>query len=431
MIYLDHNATTPLDPEVLEAMLPYLSGRFGNPSCAHALGREARAAVDEARGRIADMMGCARGELIFTSGGSEANTMVFERILGSEKYGGRHIVIGGGEHPSIVAAARRAAGRGYEVSVAELNACGEVTADAVRAVVREDTALVSVMHAQNEVGTVNNLEEIAEVLGHKRILYHTDAAQSVGKIPTSFPFTGCNLMTIVPHKFYGPRGIGALIAHNFVPVEPLVLGGGQESGRRAGTENVAAIVGFAKALELAWGYKLAEQGEVQTALRDYLHLRISEEVQGVQLNGHPKDRLPTTLNLSFEGVSGRALVAALDEEGIAVSAGSACHEDGEEPSAVLMAMGLSRERALGAVRVSIGRGTRVEDADRFVDVLSACVAKLRGEGGELGAMAPPRCPRCERSLKVMSTSGGPLIACEAYDQECRHLLPLPGTRPPE
>lgn len=433
MIYLDHNATTPLDPEVLEAMMPYLTENYANASSGHALGKAAREAVNKARQRIADLLGCDRREVIFTSGGTEANNLAFHGPLSSGQFDGKHIVIGGAEHPSVVAAAKRMEKSGFEISIAEIDEYGEVTAEAVEKVLRKDTVLVSVMHAQNEVGTVSNLEEIGEALGFRRVLFHTDAAQSVGKVPTSFPFMGTQLMTVVPHKFYGPKGIGALIVHRPIKMEAFVAGGGQEDGRRGGTENVAAIVGFAKALELSWGSRLAEQGETLTALRDYFHLRLSEELRGVVLNGHVKYRLPTTLNVSFLGIHAGALTQKV--ESCLLGKGSACHEGSEEPSETLTKMGIDRDRALAALRLSIGRSNTVEQIDTAIDEIVAGVKALRTDKGIDEASLPesqgPECPRCGKGLKTMSTAGGMLVCCVGYDVDCNHLLPLPGTRPPE
>lgn len=433
MIYLDHNATTPLDSEVLEAMMPYLTENYANPSSGHAMGKAARAAVDKARQRIADLLGCDRRSVIFTSGGTEANNLAFQGPLNSGQFDGKHVVIGGAEHPSVVAAAKRMEKRGFEISVAEIDQHGEVTAEAVEKVLRKDTVLVSIIHAQNEVGTVSNLEEIGEALGFRRVLFHTDAAQSVGKIPTSFPFMGTQLMTVVPHKFYGPKGIGALIVERSIKLEPFVVGGGQEDGRRGGTENVAAIVGFAKALELSWGSRLADQGETLTALRDYLHLRLSEELRGVVLNGHVKYRLPTTLNVSFLGISAAALTQKVEQ--CLLGKGSACHESSEEPSETLTKMGCDRDRALAAIRLSIGRSNTVEEIDTAIDEIVAGVKALRADKGIAESSLPeseqPECPRCGKGLKTMSTAGGMLVSCVGYEVDCKHLLPLPGTRPPE
>lgn len=431
MIYFDHNATTALDEEVLEAMLPYLKQHYANSSSRHGLGLEAKKGVDAARSKIADLLGCDKREVIFTSGGTEANNLALKGTLATGQFEGKHVVIGGGEHPSVKYAAKQLEKQGFEISVAAVNEFGEVTAEAVAACLRKDTALVSVMHAQNEVGTVNNIEEIAEALGHRRILFHTDAAQTVGKIPTSFPFMGTQMMTVAAHKFHGPKGIGALIANTFVKFEAQNVGGSHEGGRRGGTLNVPGIVGFAKALELAWGSRLAEHGETLTALRDYLHLRFTEELEGVLLNGHIKDRLPNTLNLSFMGVSSAELAQSLKT--VALSTGAACHDQSAEPSEIMKAMGIERDRALASVRISIGRDNTVEEADQAIDEIVKAVKALREKSSSTTypqSMAP-QCPRCQKGLGMMSTSGGMLVKCVDYDNGCKHLLPLPGTRPPE
>jgi len=426
MIYLDHNATTPLDERVLEAMLPYLREQHGNPSCAHAQGRAAKRAVDDARRCIGDLLGAAPDEVIFTSGGSEANNLAIKGILAGGGYKGRHVLIGAAEHPSVSKAARQLEKDGYRVEEIPVDGSGMVTPEALRAAITPETVFISIMHAQNEVGTVNNILELCEVIGSKRILFHTDAAQSCGKIPTSFPLMGPNLMTIVGHKLYGPKGIGALIANRGLKIIPQIAGAGQEHDRRAGTENVAAIVGLAKAIELTAGYTLQVHGETITALRDYFHLKLAKALPGVVLNGHRKQRLPTTLNLSFLGLSSAKLAEAIGEE-IIVGTGAACHDRKQRLSGTFRAMGLGEERGLSSLRLSLGKDNTVPEIDRAVLCIVGAVESLREKAGcsEFEPSIGPSCPRCDNGLRVFEHERGPGIACQ--DEGCRHLIPLPGT----
>lgn len=429
MIDFDNNATTPLDPEVFEVMEPWLKGA-GNPSSGHARGRKAREAVEDARQEIADLLGSDRREVVFTSGGTEANNLAIKGTLRAGKLKGRHIIRSAIEHPCVREPYSQLEQEGFEVTVAPVDEFGEVHAEALKELIRPDTVMISVMHANNEIGTVNNLQEIAEMIGYKRIMLHSDAAQSVGKLPTSFPLLGPNLMSLAAHKFHGPKGVGALIVNRGVELRPLNAGGGHESGRRSGTLNVAGIVGMAKALRLAWGSRLAEQGETITALRDYVHLRLAEELRGVKLNGHPKYRLPSTLNLSFEGIKGKDLMTRLDELGVCVSTASACQSGAAAPSAVLMALGHSVGRALSSIRISFARTNTVEEADAAVEAMVKSVKELRAaesvDEASLAESDRPQCPRTGEPLTVMSTSGGLLMQGGGG-----HLLPLPGTRPPE
>jgi cysteine desulfurase len=423
-IYLDHNATTPLAAEVREAMQPFLHGRFGNASCKHALGQDARAAIEDARRVVADFFGCARDEVVFTGGGTEANNLAIKGAALARRERGRHVVISSVEHPSVSLSARFLESLGFEVSVAAATPTGEITPEAVAAVIRKDTQLVSIVHANNEVGTINRLAEIAGVVRGRRIAFHSDAIQTAGKIPTAYPFLGVDLLSVAAHKLYGPKGVGCLIVGRGVTLEPLLHGAGHEKGRRSGTENTAGIVGFAAALGLARRH-MVESGERIVALRDLLHLRLAESLTGVVLNGSALDRLPNTLNVSFLGVSGGDLAARL--EGVTVATGPACHDRSTAPSATFQAMGLGPERASSSLRISLGRSTTLADIEKVADDLTEAVTALRASVSlDAAAKKPserPRCPRCERSLKLEALRSVAAIVCDAHPA-CRYEVAL-------
>lgn len=421
-IYLDHNATTPLAPEVLEAMLPFLEGGHGNPSCGHRLGREARAAIDGVRRTISEILGCARDEIVFTSGGTEANNLAIKGAAWALRERGRHVLIGAGEHPSVGAAAGWLTALGFEVDAVRVDDTGQVTPDALEAALRDDTVLVSVMTAQNVVGTINRIDELAEVLAGKRVVLHTDAAQAVGKIPTAFPFLGADLMTVAAHKLYGPKGVGALIVRRGTPLEPLLHGAGHEAGRRSGTENTAGIVGLGRALELARS-TLADAGERMVALRDALHVLLAEALPGVVLNGRPLDRLPNTLNLSFLGVSGAALAERVPD--LLLATGPACHDRSAGPSPAFAAMGLGADRSGSSLRISLGRANRWDEIQAAADALIGAVGALRADGGGSSPAAGepsrrPLCPRCERhELRIDRGGIAPAVVCDRHPV-CRY-----------
>lgn len=420
-IYLDYNATTPLDPEVHRAMQPFLEGRHGNPSCSHRWGLEARAAIDGARRTLSEFFGCSTREIVFTSGGSEANNLALKGVAFARRDQGKHILIGAAEHPSIVAPARFLERHGFEVSTVPCTETGQITPDALHAALRNDTLLVSIMTAQNVVGTINRIEELAEVVCGRRILFHTDAAQAAGKIPTAFPFLGVDLMTIVGHKLYGPKGVGALIVRRGLELEPLIHGAGHEGGRRAGTENTAGIVGLAAAVLRARAL-MASSGERMVALRDALHLRLCEGLTGVVLNGDPLDRLPNTLNLSFLGVSGAAIAERVPD--LLLATGPACSDRSDAPSPTFEAMGLGIDRSSSSLRISLGRENTLDEIERAADLLIDAVEALRREVSLPSVAsrpsAPPRCPRCELHPLRLEMSGlAPAVVCNV-NPTCRY-----------
>ena len=373
MIYLDHNATTPVDPEVLDAMLPFLRDEFGNPSSSHALGRRARAAVEQAREQVADLLNCHPEEIVFTGGGSEANNLALKGAAEVLADRGNHIITSVIEHPAIINPCHYLERKGFRVTYLPVDGAGLVTPQAVREAITQRTVLISVMHANNEVGTIEPIAEIGAIARERGIWFHSDAAQSVGKIPTRVDDLNVDLLSVAGHKLYAPKGVGALYMRSGVRLEPLIHGAGHERGLRAGTENVAGIVGLAKACELA-GRNLAEAAGRIQGLRDQLHRKLQERVSSTLLNGHPDKRLPNTLNVSLEGVDSDRLLAALPE--IAASTGAACHAHSREPSAVLTAMGVPAEMALGAVRFSLGRRTTSEEIGRAVDLIASAVSRL-------------------------------------------------------
>lgn len=373
VIYLDYNATTPVAPEVLEEMLPYLRDRFGNPSSSHTYGLEARKAVEVARERVAGLLGCAPGEVIFTSGGSEANNLALKGVALANRHRGNHIITSSIEHPSVARVCHYLESLGFQVTYLPVDQYGMVDPEAVRQAITASTILISVMHANNEVGTIQPLAAIGEIAREHGVWFHTDAAQSVGKIPTRVDDLRVDLLTVAGHKLYAPKGVGALYLRRGTNIQPLIHGADHEQGRRAGTENVAGIVGLGKACELA-RERLPESVPAMIELRDYFFALLNQEAE-VSLNGHPTERLPNTLNVSFAGVSGSRLLESTPE--VAASTGSACHSGEERMSPVLAAMGVEPERGHGAVRLSLGRWTTRREVEEAARLLARQAAQLR------------------------------------------------------
>ena len=375
-IYLDHNASTPVRPEVLEAMLPYFSEHFGNASSVHAFGQEAKGAVEDARAQVALLLNATPGEIVFTSGGTESDNI---GVIGGARalpFKGRHIIVSAIEHDAVRHAADALESEGYAVTRVSPGASGVVSAEAVAAAIRPDTALVSVMAANNESGVVQPVAEIGALCASRGVAFHVDAVQAAGKIPIDVQGWQATLATIAGHKFYGPKGVGALyVKRGFKPV-PLQFGGEHEKGRRPGTENVPAIVGLGKASELA-RKELPESASRVSRLRDRLETSIMERVPNVVRHGDGALRVPNTSHLSFVGAEGEHLILSLDMKGIAVSSGAACKAGSSHPSHVLLAMGVPREIAQSAVRFSLGRCSTEQEIDRVLEILPAVVTKLR------------------------------------------------------
>jgi cysteine desulfurase len=358
-IYLDYNASTPIDPAVSAVMKPFLADHYGNPSSGHWASTGAKAAIETARSQVAALLGCHSDEIVFTSGGSEANNLALKGVVFKLRERGDHIVTTSIEHPAILEPLQFLSRLGVRVTFLPVDNTGRVDPDDLRAAISPRTMLISIMHANNEVGTIQPIEECARVAHDHGILFHTDAAQSVGKIPTDVNQLGVELLSIAGHKLYAPKGIGALFIRRGISLEPLIHGGGHESGRRAGTENALLVVGLGKASELA--RDLAAMDSVRT-LRDHFWVELKKRFgDSVALNGHPTHRLPNTLNVSFVGRIGAEILAQLD--GVAAATGSACHSGHVELSPVLKAMGVKTDVGMGAVRFSLGRGTTLDEID--------------------------------------------------------------------
>lgn len=368
-IYLDYNATTPVDPAVAEAMQPYIAMHYGNPSSAHVYGRTTKDAVEAARGQVADLLGCAPEEVMFTGGGSESNNTVLKGVAYTYRHRGNHIITSQVEHPATINPCQFLEQQGLRVTYLPVDRTGMVDPDDVRQAITPQTILLSIMHANNEVGTLQPIAEIAEAAHERGVLLHTDAAQSVGKIATDVDTLGVDLLTVTGHKMYAPKGVGALYVRTGTRLDAVIHGGGHEHGLRAGTENVPYIVGLGAAAELA-AERLHNGAHAEIrALRDRLHATLADRVPGLELNGHPERRLPNTLNVSFPGRDGERLLAQAPS--IAAATGSACHSGRTDPSSVLTAMGLDAPRALGAVRLSLGYDNTAAEIDEAARALTS------------------------------------------------------------
>lgn len=374
MVYLDHNATTPLDERVLDAMLPYLGGQFGNPSSVHALGREARRALDIAREQVAQLVGAHPTQVIFTSGGTEANNTALKGIA-LRSIPGR-IAVSAIEHASVMLPAASLQQMGWQIDAIDVDNQGICHSDDLASVLHPDTRLVSVMWANNETGTVLPVAPLAEQCRERGVFFHTDAVQAVGKVDVDFPASGAHLMSLSAHKLYGPKGVGALIWDKAVDMEPLLHGGGQEKGRRGGTENLPAIVGFGKAAELA-SVELNERSRHLNKLRVLLEKRLAQAIPQAVIFARYAERLPNTVFFTVPGIEGQTLIMALDQQNIAVASGSACGSEHTEPSPVLKAMGVESELALGAVRISLGKDNSEQDIEALVSALVSQVKQLQ------------------------------------------------------
>lgn len=375
-VYLDNAATTALSPRVLEAMLPYFTQHYGNPSSVHAFGREAKQGLDKARDQVAKALHCDPSEVIFTGCGTESDNTV---LLGvAQRYGnkGKHIITTNVEHHAILHTCEYLEKQGYSVTYLPVDQDGLVTAEQVAAAIRPDTILVSIMFANNEVGTIMPIQEIGAVCKEKGVLFHTDAVQAVGHIPVDVQAMHIDMLSLSAHKFHGPKGVGALYCRKGIRLPSYIMGGAQERGRRAGTENVAGIVGLGAAIQLATE-QLEENRAKMTALRDRLMTGIQARISEVNLNGHPTNRLPNNVNFSFKYIEGESILLMLDMNGIAASSGSACTSGSLDPSHVLLALGLPHEIAHGSVRLTLGDETTEEDIDYTIDVLEKTVARLR------------------------------------------------------
>jgi len=376
-IYLDHNATTPLDPLVAERMAQTLRDTWGNASSIHHFGQQAKAALDAARSAVAALIGGEASEVVFTAGGTESDNVAIRGAAEAMEPSGRKLLVTSGiEHEAVLNTMKALARRGWRVTIVPVDPSGIVSIERLREAITADTALVSVMHANNEIGTIQPIAEIAAIAHDRGALFHTDAVQSAGKMPIDVRALGVDLLTIAAHKFYGPKGAGALWVKRGVRLLSPITGGKQERSRRAGTENVAAIVGMGVAAEVA-PRKMPTEGPRLAALRDRLEAGILSRVSGTERNGTAEPRVPNTTNISVDRVEAESLLIGLDLAGIAVSSGSACSSGTLEPSHVLKAMGLPHARTLGSIRFSLGAGNTDADIDRVLEVLPPLVEKLR------------------------------------------------------
>ncbi len=361
MIYLDYNATTPIAREVADAMMPFILEDFGNPSSAHPMGKRAKEALEAARGQISTLLGCEANEIIFTSSGTESNNMVLKSLAWTLRKKGRHIITTKIEHPAIINTALFLMETGCDVSFVPVDRYGQVDPDEVKKAVQKDTILITVMHANYETGTIQPLAEISSIARECGVLFHTDAAQSIGKIETKVHDLGVDFLTIAGHKIYAPKGVGALYIRKGVKIEPFMHGGGQEMGLRSSTENVILNVGLGKACELILDSLSDDMSRIRE-LRDRLHDRIRSAIPGTVLNGHPEQRLPNTLYLSIPGMTGEELLNKIPD--LCASKGAACHDRSVKLSHVLEAMGVREEVGKGAIRLSLGRPTTEAEVDQ-------------------------------------------------------------------
>lgn len=395
-VYLDNAATTPILPQVLEAMLPFYSGICGNPSSIHRMGREARQAVEGSRGKIARLLGSHDSEIVFTSGGTEADNLAIKGVAYAMRKKGKHIITTTIEHHAVLNTCKCLESEGFEVTYLSVDPTGLVEPKSVEESIRRDTILISVMHANNEVGTIEPIRQIGQMTRERGISFHTDAVQTFGHIPTLVDELGVDLLSTSAHKLYGPKGVGALYIRHGTRIKPIIHGGRQEDGLRASTENVPGIVGFGKAAQIALD-EMEEREKRVLRLRDRLSKRILDTIDYSRLNGHPKLRLPGNVNVALRYVEGESLVLGLDQEGICVSTGSACSSPELGASHVLQAMGLTHEDLHGSVRFSLGIQNTLEEIDFAIGVLNRVTEKLRRMSPLYGGVNNLRKPEVERS----------------------------------
>ncbi len=376
VVYMDHAATTPVRPEVVEAMLPYFSERYGNPSSLYALAREAKGAVEEARGQVASAIGAEPEEIFFTSGGTESDNWAIKGVAAGLRKRGDHIITSSIEHSAVIHPCRELEKEGFRVTYLPVDEFGRVDPGVVEDAITDATILISVMAANNEIGTIQPVAEIGRIAHDRGVLFHTDAVQAIGAFPVDVDAIGADLLALTAHKFGGPKGAGALYVRKRTRIATLMEGGAQERGRRAGTENVPGIVGLGRAIELA----VAEMPRNATriaGMRDRMIREILDAIPDTRLNGHPTERLPNNVNVAFRYVEGESILLLLDSLGIAASSGSACTSASLEPSHVLLAIGLPHEIAHGSLRLTLGQDTTEDDVDHVLSVLPGVIKRLR------------------------------------------------------
>jgi len=416
-VYLDYNATTPIAPEVAEAMMPFLRGHYGNPSSSHPYGVEAKKAVEAARRHVAAAIGCDPAEVVFTSGGTESNNHAIQGVARAYRGKGNHIITSAVEHPAVIEVCRYLEKEGFVITVLSVDERGMVDPADLEKAIRPETILVTVMHSNNEVGTLQPVARLAEIARSRGVLFHSDAAQSVGKVPVDVRELGVDLLSVAGHKLYGPKGVGALYIRSGLELARILHGADHESGRRPGTENVLLVVGLGKACEVA-ARDLEKNRAHFRAMRDRLYEKIEGELggEGIRWNGDRRGGLPNTLSLSFRGVEANTLLSEIGEE-VAASAGAACHVDRVDVSAVLQAMNVPTEWAMGTVRLTTGRGTTEEEIDRAAQVITSAVRRLRPGGEE---PAPSR--EEGKEIRLTRYTHGPGCACKLRPQELEKIL---------
>lgn len=375
-IYFDHSATTPVHPDVAEEMLRYLTGKFGNPSSLHSFGREAKKAMEEAREKVAEHIGAKNEEVVFTSGGTEADHLAIKGAVYANRKKGNHIITSAVEHHAVLDTCKSLEKEGYEVTVLPVDGYGMISPQEVEKAIKDNTIFITIMHANNEVGTIQPISEIGAIARERNILFHTDAVQSLGKIPVDVNDLKVDLLTVSGHKIYAPKGVGALYIRQGVNWRPYNYGGGQERKHRPGTENVPGIVAMGKAVELAASDMEKENARL-TVLRDKLIKGVTENISHVRLAGHPTRRLPNNANFVFEFIDGGAMLLNLDMHGVAASSGSACTAGTVSASHVLLAMGIPHQIAYGSLRLTLGRSNTDEDVERFLELMPQIIEWLR------------------------------------------------------
>jgi cysteine desulfurase len=375
-IYVDNAATTQVDEAVIEAMLPYMRSKYGNASSLHLFGREAYQGLEKARQQVADLLNATTKEIIFTSGGTESDNLAIKGIAHKLKEKGKHIITSNIEHPAVIEACQALASQGFEITYLPVDPYGIINIDILRKSIKKETILISIMHGNNEIGTIEPIQEICEIAHEKEIIFHTDAVQTVGKIPLDMKKMNIDLLSISAHKIYGPKGVGALFKREGVIIKPLIHGGGHEQGFRSGTENVVGTVGLGKAAELSRS-RMLEDSKKMSIMRDNLIEKVTTEIEESYLNGHPKLRLPNNAHFRFSGIEGESLLLSLDERGIAASTGSACSSKKLLPSHVLMALGLNEVQAHGSLRISLGRNSEEKDIEYIHNSIKEIIVRLR------------------------------------------------------
>lgn len=416
-IYLDYNATTPVDGEVSQAMQPFLKELFGNPSSFHRWGAEARKAVEKGRRQVAALLRCRPEEVIFTSGGTESNNYAIKGYAFAHADRGNHIITSSVEHPAVMEVCRYLELKGFRVTYLPVDEFGLVHPGTLEKAITPQTILVTIMHANNEIGTIQPIRELAGIARRHQVAFHTDAAQSVGKIPVDVTEMGVDLLSVAGHKLYAPKGVGALYVRDGIVLEKLIHGADHEQNRRAGTENVVEIAGLGKACEIA-ARDMNAIGNHLRGMRDLLHQRLTTQIGDLRLNGHPEERLPNTLSLSFRHVEANILLAEMELNGIAASAGAACHAGTVDVSPVLTAIGLDQEYAMGTIRFSVGRQTTEEEIGRAAGIITDIVNRLRPAGTD----HPETSPRAAGSIRLTDYTQGMGCACKLEPQKLEEIL---------